>query len=140
MVASSVEASRTAASALGEITSSGRNSAATATKSSPASRAAASAPGLASRPALELRIELTPVEKPTELSLAELLRRLRLGATTWATLFRGVNGMNSLTTSQRLQSPDYLEIRARPLERTFLFTGGRCSCSGSGGRAWSMSC
>lgn len=75
------------------------------------------------RPALEVLLEIEPVHQPTGYPW-HAYYGARFG---WrddrAALFRGVNSLNSVTTSTRPVSPDYLEIRFGA-ERTFIFTAG----------------
>ncbi|CAN5384792.1 hypothetical protein BH11PLA2_BH11PLA2_08040 [soil metagenome] len=75
------------------------------------------------RPALELRIEITPVA-PTAGYPWHHYYGARFG---WrddrAALYRGVQGSNAVTGLLHPVSPDYLEVRYGR-ERSFLFTGG----------------
>src|SRR5207247_6148357 len=85
------------------------------------------------RPALELRIELTPSEPPTGFPWQNFFGCRFAWRDDRATLYRGVQGMNSLTHAPRPESPDYLQIRFGR-ERSFIFTGGLPYLQKQGGR------
>lgn len=75
------------------------------------------------RPALEMRIEITPTHRPTGYPWHAYYGARFAWRDERAATFRGVNGANSQSTYPRPVSPDYLEFRIGS-ERTFLFTGG----------------
>jgi len=75
------------------------------------------------RPALELRIELTPTHRPTGYPWHAFYGARFAWRDDRAALFRGVNGANAQTTYPRPGSADYVEVRLGG-QRTFVFTGG----------------
>ena len=75
------------------------------------------------RPALELRIEIEPVHKPTGYPWHAYYGARFVWRDQRAAIFRGVNGANTQSTYTRPVSPDYLETRLGS-ERSFVFTGG----------------
>jgi hypothetical protein len=85
------------------------------------------------RPVLDLRIEITP-DQPTQGYPWHAYYAARFA---WrderATLLRGVNGMSSITSHSRPETPDYLEIRLGR-QNTVIFPGGLPFHQRHGGR------
>jgi hypothetical protein len=75
------------------------------------------------RPALELRIEIQPLHRPTGYPWHAYYGARFAWRDDRTALFRGVNGTNSQTSYPRPVSPDYVEVRFGS-QRTFVFTGG----------------
>jgi hypothetical protein len=75
------------------------------------------------RPALELRVEITPTHRPSGYPWHAYYGARFVWRDERAAVFRGTNGANGQSTYPRPVSPDYLEFRLGS-ERTFLFTGG----------------
>jgi hypothetical protein len=76
-----------------------------------------------SRPLLELRMEMEPVQTPTGYPWHAYYGVRLAWRDERARIFRGVNLMSHPTTHTRPESPDYLEIRSGSA-RTTLLTGG----------------
>jgi hypothetical protein len=75
------------------------------------------------RPVLELRIELDPVHSPTGYPWHAYYGARFAWRDPRSAIFRGANGSNERSTSNKPISPDYVELRLGA-ERTFVFTGG----------------
>lgn len=75
------------------------------------------------RPALELRVEITPTHKPNGYPWHAYYGARFAWRDERAAMFRSVNGTNSQSTYPRPVSPDYIEFRLAS-QRSFLFTGG----------------
>jgi hypothetical protein len=119
MVATAVKVTH-AGAALGEVTSEGRIE---NEQGEPLAEFRQRIRAWVGRPALELRVEITPTHRPTGYPWhAYYGARFGYRDDRTAT-FRGVNGSNSQSTHARPVSPDYVEFRLGG-ERTFVFTGG----------------
>ncbi|HTU21110.1 MAG TPA: hypothetical protein VMG10_23860 [Gemmataceae bacterium] len=75
------------------------------------------------RPVLEMRIEITPTQPPSGYPWHAYYAARFAWRDERATLLRGVNGLSSITSHSRPESPDYLEIRLGR-ENTVVFPGG----------------
>ena len=75
------------------------------------------------RPVLELRIEITPNQPPSGYPWHAYYAARFAWRDERATLLRGVNGLSSITSHSRPETPDYLEIRLGR-ENTVVFPGG----------------
>ena len=75
------------------------------------------------RPVLELKIELDPVHRPNGYAWHAYYGARFAARDPRVSIFRGSQGANDRSTSNRPVSPDYLEFRLGA-ERTCLFTGG----------------
>jgi hypothetical protein len=75
------------------------------------------------RPVLELRIEIYPEHAPQGYPWHAYYGARFAWRDERATLLRGVNGTNYITTHTRPQTPDYLEVR-QARQSTVLFPGG----------------
>jgi hypothetical protein len=77
----------------------------------------------AGRPGLEVQVTLTPQQLPIGYPWHGYYGARFAYRDSRATLFRGVQGINSPAHGMRPGSPDYIEARLAA-ERTFVFTGG----------------
>ncbi len=85
------------------------------------------------RPVLELRIEIIPEQPPQGYPWHAYYAARFAWRDERATLLRGVNGMSSITSHTRPETPDYLEIRLGR-QNTVLFPGGLPFHQRHGGR------
>ncbi len=85
------------------------------------------------RPVLDLRIEVAPVQPPQGYPWHAYYAARFAWRNERATLVRGVNGIPSITSHSRPETPDYLEIRLGR-ENTVLFPGGLPFHQRHGGR------
>ncbi len=85
------------------------------------------------RPVLDLRIEITPDQPPQGYPWHAYYAARFAWRDERATLLRGVNGLSSLTSYSRPETPDYLEIRLGR-QNTVLFPGGLPFHQRHGGR------
>jgi hypothetical protein len=85
------------------------------------------------RPVLDLRIDIMPVQPPQGYPWHAYYAARFAWRDERATLLRGVNGMSSITSHSRPETPDYLEIRLGR-QNTVLFPGGLPFHQRHGGR------
>ncbi|MHB1425616.1 MAG: glycoside hydrolase family 38 N-terminal domain-containing protein [Gemmataceae bacterium] len=85
------------------------------------------------RPVLDLRIEITPDQPPHGYPWHAYYAARFAWRDERATLLRGVNGLSSVTSHTRPETPDYLEIRLGR-QNTVLFPGGLPFHQRHGGR------
>ncbi|HEY7313536.1 MAG TPA: hypothetical protein VH643_29565 [Gemmataceae bacterium] len=85
------------------------------------------------RPVLDLRIEITPVQPPQGYPWHAYYAARFAWRDERATLLRGVNGLSSITSHSRPETPDYLEIRLGR-QNTVIFPGGLPFHQRHGGR------
>jgi hypothetical protein len=85
------------------------------------------------RPVLDLRIEIIPERPPQGYPWHAYYAARFAWRDERATLLRGVNGMSSVTSHTRPETPDYLEIRLGR-QNTVLFPGGLPFHQRHGGR------
>ncbi len=85
------------------------------------------------RPVLDLRIEITPDQPPQGYPWHAYYAARFAWRDERATLLRGVNGMSSITSQSRPETPDYLEIRLGR-QNTVIFPGGLPFHQRHGGR------
>jgi len=85
------------------------------------------------RPVLDLRIEITPDQEPQGYPWHAYYAARFAWRDERATLVRGVNGLSSITSHTRPETPDYLEIRLGR-QNTLIFPGGLPFHQRHGGR------
>jgi hypothetical protein len=85
------------------------------------------------RPVLDLRIEITPARPPRGYPWHAYYAARFAWRDERAVLLRGVNGLSSITSHSRPETPDYLEIRLGR-QNTVLFPGGLPFHQRHGGR------
>lgn len=85
------------------------------------------------RPILDLRIEIQPVQPPQGYPWHAYYAARFAWRDERATLLRGVNGMSSITSHSRPETPDYLEVRLGR-QNTVIFPGGLPFHQRHGGR------
>jgi hypothetical protein len=85
------------------------------------------------RPVLDLRIDITPDQPPQGYPWHAYYAARFAWRDERATLLRGVNGMSSVTSQSRPETPDYLEIRLGR-QNTVIFPGGLPFHQRHGGR------
>jgi hypothetical protein len=85
------------------------------------------------RPVLDLRIDITPDQPPQGYPWHTYYAARFAWRDERATLLRGVNGLSSLTSQSRPETPDYLEIRLGR-QNTVIFPGGLPFHQRHGGR------
>jgi alpha-mannosidase len=85
------------------------------------------------RPVLDLRIEINPDQPPQGYPWHTYYAARFAWRDERATLLRGVNGMSSITSQSRPETPDYLEIRLGR-QNTVIFPGGLPFHQRHGGR------
>jgi hypothetical protein len=85
------------------------------------------------RPILELRIEITPAQPPQGYPWHAYYAARFAWRDERAILLRGVNGISSVTSHSRAETPDYLEIR-HGRQNTVVFPGGLPFHQRHGGR------
>jgi hypothetical protein len=85
------------------------------------------------RPVLDLRIDITPDQPPQGYPWHTYYAARFAWRDERATLLRGVNGLSSITSQSRPETPDYLEIRLGR-QNTVIFPGGLPFHQRHGGR------
>jgi hypothetical protein len=85
------------------------------------------------RPVLDLRIDITPDQPPQGYPWHNYYAARFAWRDERATLLRGVNGLSSITSQSRPETPDYLEIRVGR-QNTVIFPGGLPFHQRHGGR------
>lgn len=85
------------------------------------------------RPVLDLHIDITPDQPPQGYPWHAYYAARFAWRDERATLFRGVNGLSSITSQSRPETPDYLEIRLGR-QNTVIFPGGLPFHQRHGGR------